>query len=370
MNISLLEATILSGGIFGFGLSGVLLLTNKYKCLANRLLGAFILCFSLNIVLNIIDIQSETSEYDHWFMFIGVFPLIYGPLLYLYAQALSKAQARQPLVRWLHFLPALAWFGLLSIALIMGVTSERDLPQGSLLLLVVAIFQILIPAQFIAYLALTLNRIRDYHLWLLDNFSDIDKLKISWLSRFILAIIGLFLLWLLAFGADIQMLNLQRSTQALEIFWLLLSLFVYWVGIYSLLHPEILSLPPQPTESGGVPLVVDVTDVCQTLEHHMKANRPFIAPNLTIKALAQQLELNEKVVSRAINLGFKQNFYDYINQYRIEEVKHTLRNPDNRRLKLEGIAYDCGIKSLSTFNRLFKKYVNETPTEYRVRHLT
>jgi YesN/AraC family two-component response regulator len=101
----------------------------------------------------------------------------------------------------------------------------------------------------------------------------------------------------------------------------------------------------------------------------MKSNKPYIDPSLSLTALAAQLNINAKLLSQVINTGTGHSFYEYINRYRFESIKNILRQPSNNKLKLEGVAYDSGIKSSSTFNRLFKKYVNMTPREYRAQYI-
>jgi AraC-like DNA-binding protein len=66
-----------------------------------------------------------------------------------------------------------------------------------------------------------------------------------------------------------------------------------------------------------------------------------------------------------LNIGLGMNFYDFINEYRIEEVKEQLLNPKNNILTNVAVAYDSGFNSKSTFNALFKKYVKMTPKDYK-----
>jgi len=49
------------------------------------------------------------------------------------------------------------------------------------------------------------------------------------------------------------------------------------------------------------------------------------------------------------------NFYDFVNQYRVEEAKQKLISSDYDHLSVLGIAFDCGFKSKPSFNRYFKK---------------
>ncbi|WP_425289983.1 helix-turn-helix domain-containing protein, partial [Shewanella algae] len=72
---------------------------------------------------------------------------------------------------------------------------------------------------------------------------------------------------------------------------------------------------------------------------------------------------NSSVLSKIINRAFQMNFNDFINRYRVEEVKKQLQNPKNASLTIMSLAYDAGFNSKATFNRAFKKHTGENPSK-------
>jgi YesN/AraC family two-component response regulator len=56
------------------------------------------------------------------------------------------------------------------------------------------------------------------------------------------------------------------------------------------------------------------------------------------------------------------NFTDYVSRVRIEKAKNLLLNPN---LRVSEIAYEVGFQSLTHFNRVFKKILGQSPTDYR-----
>jgi AraC-like DNA-binding protein len=58
------------------------------------------------------------------------------------------------------------------------------------------------------------------------------------------------------------------------------------------------------------------------------------------------------------------NFTDYVSRIRVEKAKNLLLN---RNLRVSEIAYEVGFQSLTHFNRVFKKVMGQSPTEYRGR---
>jgi len=89
----------------------------------------------------------------------------------------------------------------------------------------------------------------------------------------------------------------------------------------------------------------------------------------------EDLSLSE--VARAVNTStfyfckiFKKltgvNFTDYVSRIRIEKSKNLLLNPN---LRVSEIAFEVGFQSLTHFNRVFKKILGQSPTEYRAQIL-
>ena len=62
---------------------------------------------------------------------------------------------------------------------------------------------------------------------------------------------------------------------------------------------------------------------------------------------------------------FELNFFDYINQYRVQEFKAAVTDPKNKNYSLLGIAFECGFNSKSAFNRMFKKSTGLTPSQFK-----
>ncbi|HNR70005.1 MAG TPA: helix-turn-helix domain-containing protein [Verrucomicrobiota bacterium] len=69
-----------------------------------------------------------------------------------------------------------------------------------------------------------------------------------------------------------------------------------------------------------------------------------------------------KIFKKATGL----NFTDYLSRVRIEKSKNLLLNPN---LRVSEIAFEVGFQSLTHFNRVFKKILGQSPTEYRAQLL-
>ncbi len=105
------------------------------------------------------------------------------------------------------------------------------------------------------------------------------------------------------------------------------------------------------------------------IEAHMRDSKPFLANILTLERLAKQLDIPPRTLSNAINRHYEQNFFEFVNHYRIDEAKLLLADPDQKSKTMIDVMADCGFNSKATFNTFFKKVVGLTPSQYRTEKL-
>ena len=96
----------------------------------------------------------------------------------------------------------------------------------------------------------------------------------------------------------------------------------------------------------------------------MKDDEPFLNPNLTLRDLAEMMEVPPNHLSQLLNEGFNQNFSEFVNSYRLEAFKSKVADPSQRHLTILALAYDSGFNSKTVFNTYFKKTTGITPRAY------
>lgn len=106
-------------------------------------------------------------------------------------------------------------------------------------------------------------------------------------------------------------------------------------------------------------------DQVTIIKNFMVENQPYLKPDLTLQELANLLNMDSKDLSFVINNSIQQNFYDFINTYRIDKAKELLQNSKYKDLTIQEILYKVGFNSKSSFNTSFKKQLKFTPTEFR-----
>jgi AraC-like DNA-binding protein len=102
-----------------------------------------------------------------------------------------------------------------------------------------------------------------------------------------------------------------------------------------------------------------------TLLHSLEVDRAYLDPDLTLSSLAARLRMPVSHVSQIINERLHQSFTDLINRYRVEEAKRRIVDPAWQHYSLLAIAEEVGFRSKSSFNAVFKKHTQMTPSMFR-----
>ncbi|QHT67743.1 AraC family transcriptional regulator [Rhodocytophaga rosea] len=101
----------------------------------------------------------------------------------------------------------------------------------------------------------------------------------------------------------------------------------------------------------------------ERIETYFEQKKPYLDPELTMQKVAAELNMPLHHLSMVLNECIGYSFTDYVNRYRIEEVKRKLT--EMQYLKIESIGYEAGFNSKATFNRVFKKHCRQSPSEYQ-----
>lgn len=108
-------------------------------------------------------------------------------------------------------------------------------------------------------------------------------------------------------------------------------------------------------------------DECERIVRRMKGllekNKMYTNPELKMSDVADRLDISASKLSQVFNLYLNENYYDFINRYRINEFKRLIAEGEYDRYTLTALSEKCGFKK-STFFSSFRKFEGMTPTEY------
>jgi AraC-like DNA-binding protein len=365
--------------LFG-GVQGLLLfLFFIRKKLYRRGYIFLLLYFGVMLLQITLKIMSKSWLWENWYVLYHIsylLPFLYGPLIFLFARQslLNKKLSTKDLF---HFLPFVV---MVSFLLLEGLLffSNRQVnffygKENQLVLQLISLG---------VYHTLALRGWLHYRHSVKTYYSEMQRLQENWIRQFIIVSF------------------IACSTVALAIYFLyirypmgaefrygfaVLTLFIYWVSYTALNQPSIFAVVKgNDRQDSAIPvlpkLVIhlpakkysnsslkdgDLILIKAALQQLMADKKPYLRPDLTISDLAMMVKCTRHHLSQLLNESFQRSFYDYVNQYRVEEAKQLLLGPARDNHKIASIAYDSGFNSLSTFNEIFRKMTGQTPSQFR-----
>ena len=102
----------------------------------------------------------------------------------------------------------------------------------------------------------------------------------------------------------------------------------------------------------------------EKLLSHLENDKPYLDADLSLRSLANQIDIHPNQLSWLLNESLGSNFNKFINRYRVETFKKLAKDPDNAHVTILGLAYDSGFNSKSVFNAYFKKETGITPRQF------
>jgi AraC-like DNA-binding protein len=221
------------------------------------------------------------------------------------------------------------------------------------------------------YLAFTLQLFYNYRKKITQYFSNTYKLELNWILSFLILFTLLFLYDTVQtlVGAFVTDLNYEQR------WWLNLlgALITIYIGIkgyftdttklkkLNFSFSPSLEAIPEHSNNKEKPISEENIKFVKSL---MEQDKVYLNPELNLSDLAKQANMSRAQLSEIINSGFNKNFNDFVNMYRVDAFKAMINDKKHKQLSLLGIAQECGFNSKATFNRVFKKLTNHSPSEY------
>ncbi|GAB2545704.1 helix-turn-helix domain-containing protein [Rhodanobacter koreensis] len=338
-------------------------------------LAAYFACLAVDSVIGMAlggwrDVLSV--ETVRWLHAVNV-PLGYllGPLLYGYAVALtSLPSSRHGRGLW-HLVP----FALvLLVSAGNAVVAFDRWPTGLLLVRFVYSAWVL---QGMIYLGLAVHRTYQARPLLEQANADEVALRLTWLRR-LLALVGI--IWAL-----VAIDRIPTVTGMEENAWFgpmlgcatTVTLCVLaWFGLRQrvLLSPGLTELTVADPESPATAYArsgvdpVQCAQIAGELQQLMRCEHLYADNHFDLQALSERSGWSPNYISQALNQGLGQNFFEFVNGFRVAAAECCLADPTDKRTILE-VALACGFGSKSTFNTVFKRMTDRTPSQYRRSHL-
>lgn len=364
-SLNLLAILNLLGVAQGVLMTLALLSVKRGNKFANRILAALTITISIIVGGAILQTTNYVFVFPHLSRVHHPFVYLAGPLLFLYIGALTSGRRNLKKKDFLHFVPfalcvlyLIPYYFQSSAGKLEHLISEYN--QDSLGGWYYARSALFI-TQFLVYLILIVLSLVKYSRTA-GQSSPYEKHVLFQVRFFAIASV---ILWT---GAVLRYaLDQSANTNLLVPFGA--SVLVYAMGYLRLSKPEVLmnvenDSPAKKYEKST--LLPERSDrYLNKLLHVMESEQPFTDGELTLQKLAEKLSIPAQHLSQVINERRGQSFSDFINTYRVEAAKKKLLDPKMQHYTVLAIAEDVGFNSKSSFNAVFKKHTNMTPSEFR-----
>jgi AraC-like DNA-binding protein len=310
------------------------------------------------------------------FNIADVVSIAIGPFLYLYVKSLfeDKEVIKKNLI---HFIYPTAYLIIFSIpVLIFSRTKIRLIPFIEKVMNVNRIVYVYEDIYLIIYLIVTLFLLKKYNNVTKSIYSNLKNKELLWVKYLLLGALIITVVDIFTFIYDFNYPDTNFESDFVTV--ILVVIFLYFLGYYGIKQSKIL-VPEfllNPVKNNKISTSLINMDSIEIKQHISKINTVltnkelFLDEDLTLNKLAKETSLSDKKLSTIINQEMDTSFYDLINSYRLEEFKKRVISKEFDNLTILGIAYDCGFKTKSTFNRLFKLQTGISPSEFKKNYKT
>lgn len=349
--------------------SGLLTLTKKDKSISDKLLSGWLFLLAIEFL----TFGLESKIFPDFILLSNSF-LLFNPALFLYTRSLTQPHFKLRPIQFLHLVPYL--FFKITAWIIKEPQSFENFFQSNNTLWFRLVFGVFGVVSWIVYLWLTGIIITRHRKQVQNEFSTIDMFKrIGW----ILFIVVFYIIYCISTFFWGVFNIIVYDTLSLTIFnYSALLFFIYIFGFYGLKQPSIFKLNENSEKLDKIVnqvITINKTSnsflsetsselIQEKIITYFQKEKPYMKPELNMTLLSEKLKIPKHHLTEVLNGKLGKNFFQFVNEYRIEEVKKQLSNPKNP-YSIEAIGYECGFNSKSTFFSVFKSLTGKTPMEYK-----
>lgn len=290
------------------------------------------------------------------------------PFLWFFVRSQLDRSFRFTAPQLLHLLPALislvaaiVYYGPMSTA---EIAAEREIIETGHENLPAVINDVLLFGQFFVYFPLMFRFINRKKRYILENYTDSDYVLLLWLPRFLKLFFVLFFIVFVAYVID-------PRTDA----WLIpilntvgMAYLTYCAVIHSssVIIGRLTDIPLAEKKTVAVPEMdmEEMQAICKQASDYAVSTKAYLRPDISLALFAKEANISQRTLSRAINSCLRRNFFEFINEMRVEEVKRRLMKLETSDYSIDSIFAECGFRSRSTFFLVFKKMEGKTPAAW------
>jgi AraC-like DNA-binding protein len=357
----------------------------------NRLLGFYMVFLSLYyILIKIVVFQLPAFVFFNYLLVLPIF-LAFNPFYYLYVKSLTHEDFKFSFKTFKHFIPSfllflfLLFFVILSNIFTVHFNMLQQIEASKLPLVVVVYY-----CQVVLYTVLMVRLLNRHRKNLDMYFSFKENVTLDWLWLFLMIYIVFTV-----FDASVFFTNWFDAYYKLG-YWILMLVFVVFLGYFGTKQSDIyvgkikrrftngesadmLHIPDDnkrilhsiSSKESAIKYEKSSLDEKQKAEMMesilaiMNEEELFKNSHLMVDVFADKLLTNKKYISQVINEIQHKNFYQFVNEYRVNYALSLMKNPDYNHYTIEAIGSMSGFNSRSSMISAFKRITGKTPSEFK-----
>jgi AraC-like DNA-binding protein len=356
---------------------------------ARRVLAALVIVMAVIIFGAVMRTSHYEFVFPHLSRVHDPFVFLAPPMLFLYVRTLLRRERKLARKDYLHFLPFALCVAYLAPYYLRGSRYKLDF-------MLAEYYQVepslgywyyvrsgLLFLQCAVYLTLAVVLLVRYSRTLKSKGAPRTHGERAVLFQVRFMLIG----FLLLFVGGLLRYTLDQTARTNLLVPLGASVLIYSLGYLALRKPEVLTGERETSPAANLAPLVETAGADESLLakkyekstltperaerylrrllNYMETEKPYVDGELTLPKLAERLSIPAPHLSQTINERLQQNFFDFVNTYRVEEAKRRLLDPAKQHYSVLAIAEEVGFNSKSSFNAVFKKHVQMTPSEFR-----
>ncbi|MGK9120400.1 helix-turn-helix domain-containing protein [Olivibacter jilunii] len=351
---------IIAAGMFQAGIAVALLWLNKKRKQDDNLLITLLACITVHLFAKWV-IYALVSDKDIQLGMNTFIQLAYGPLIYLYGRKLARKKLFIP--HLLLFLPmllaAIVYFSVISLLVFEPHTGHR----------ILAVYN-----DYTSHLIVYGNGLYAVLTW---HLLSKQKTAIAYTDYKLLRQIT-FIFIVMALLSIIYMIK-ERDFQQLMILryivYSLLTLICFLVVRHKYVganddeaYKTSTANEPKEGSSERKPILLahQLSAYANTINTYMEEIKAYRDVDFNMDKMSAEIGISKRYISETLNTQFSKSFYQYLNEYRIQDFIRELdqRVEQGESINMLHLAYRCGFKNKSSFNQYFKKITGMTPSCY------
>lgn len=356
-----------------------ILILQKKRTVHDKIMTAWLVYLGIYVGLYAVFSDVLFTKYQLFSASFISLLLLHGPFLYLYISSLTNDKFQISWKNLIHFTPFVLFNLYIVLASFFPHYAQKirldhsDNVHGTAYFF--NLFLILTVLSGPVYILLTIRLFRKLDINIFNNFSVSKNVSLDWMRKLIYTF-GVVWTVLLIFTTVHHVFGLFSWSFCTNGLFLSLSVFILLIGFLGLNQKEIFVQYPdkqieyvidEPKAKYATTLLKEdeMDDYIKKIEQYMDIEKPYLNADISLPELSERMNIPSHHLSRVINEKLNMNFFDFINQYRVEEVKSRIQDPQYVHLSILGIAFDSGFNTKSAFNRVFKKMTGMTPSEFK-----